>query len=121
MESEGECVVDIIGAGRKSFNNRFELDGMEFLENTPQLFNYNNPYGACPKCEGFGKVMGIDENKVIADPSKSIYEGAVGCWRGEKNGRMLQRFLENAHKFDFPVHEPFENLTKEQKKLIWDR
>lgn len=119
VESEGECVVDIIGAGRKSFNNRFELDGMEFLENTPQLFNYNNPYGACPKCEGFGKVMGIDENKVIADPSKSIYEGAVGCWRGEKNGRMLQRFLENAHKFDFPVHEPFENLTKEQKKLIW--
>lgn len=119
VESEGECVVDIIGAGRKSFNNRFELDGMEFLENTPQLFNYNNPYGACPKCEGFGKVMGIDENKVIADPSKSIYEGAVGCWRGEKNGRMLQRFLEHAHKFDFPVHEPFENLTKEQKKLIW--
>ena len=119
VESEGECVVDIIDAGRKSFNNRFELDGMEFLENTPQLFNYNNPYGACPKCEGFGKVMGIDENKVIADPSKSIYEGAVGCWRGEKNGRMLQRFLENAHKFDFPVHEPFENLTKEQKKLIW--
>jgi excinuclease ABC subunit A len=119
MESEGECVVDIIGGERKTFNNRFELDGMEFLETTPQLFNYNNPYGACPKCEGFGKVMGIDENKVIADPTKSVYEGAVGCWRGEKNGRMLQTFLEHAHKFDFPVHEPYENLTKAQRRLLW--
>ncbi len=119
MESEGECVVDIINGGRESFNNRFELDGMEFIETTPQLFNYNNPYGACPKCEGFGKVMGIDENKVIADPTNSVYEGAVGCWRGEKNGRMLQVFLEHAHKFDFPVHEPYENLTKAQRRLLW--
>lgn len=119
MESEGECVVDIINGGRESFNNRFELDGMEFLETTPQLFNYNNPYGACPKCEGFGKVMGIDENKVIADPTKSVYEGAVGCWRGEKNGRMLQVFLEHAHKFEFPVHEPYENLTRAQRRLLW--
>lgn len=119
MESEGECVVDIINGERQTFNNRFELDGMEFLETTPQLFNYNNPYGACPKCEGFGKVMGIDENKVIADPTKSVYEGAVGCWRGEKNGRMLQAFLEHAHKFDFPVHEPYENLSKAQRRLLW--
>ena len=119
MESDGECVVDIVKGDRKSFNNRFELDGIEFLEPTPQLFNYNNPYGACPKCEGFGQVMGIDENKVIPDPSRSVYEGAVACWRGEKNGRMLKMFLEHAHRFDFPVHKPFEELTKAQKRLIW--
>lgn len=118
-EAEGECVVDIVGGEQVLFNNRFELDGMEFLENTPQLFNYNNPYGACPKCEGFGRVMGIDENKVMPDPSLSVYDGAVFCWRGEKNGKLLQRFLTHAHAFDFPVHTPVEQLSKAQKRLLW--
>ncbi len=119
-ESEGECIVDIIGKRKKEFNNRFELDGMVFLEPTHQLFNSNNPYGACPKCEGFGKTMGVDENKVIPNPSLSVFDGAVACWKGEKLGRWLDLFLSAAHKFNFPVHRPWQDLTKEQKKLVWD-
>ncbi len=119
-ESEGECIVDVIDKGVKNFNNRFELDGMDFLEPTHQLFNSNNPYGACPVCEGFGRVMGIDENKVIPNPSLSVFDGAVACWKGEKLGLWLKRFLSSAHNFNFPVHRPWQDLTKAQKKLIWD-
>ncbi|TXB62469.1 excinuclease ABC subunit UvrA [Phaeodactylibacter luteus] len=118
-EAEGECVVEEIGGEAKAFNNRFELDGLVFLEPTPQLFNFNNPYGACPTCEGFSKVMGIDEHKVIPDPGKSVYEGAVACWKGDKYGQWLDRLLDNAHHFDFPVHTPYAELTKAQKKLLW--
>lgn len=118
-EAEGECVVEEIGGEAKAFNNRFELDGLVFLEPTPQLFNFNNPYGACPTCEGFSKVMGIDEYKVIPDPGKSVYEGAVACWKGDKYGQWLDRLLDNAHHFDFPVHTPYAELTKAQKKLLW--
>ena len=119
-ESEGECVIDVMGQQAvKGFNNRFELDGMLFIDPTPQLFNYNNPFGACPQCEGYGKVMGIDENKVIPDQSKSVYEGAIACWRGEKAGRWLEKLLNNAHEFDFPVHRPFQELTRAEQKLLW--
>ncbi len=118
-ESEGDCIVDIMEKEETSFNNRFELDGMRFLEPTPQLFNYNNPYGACPRCEGFGKIMGIDAKKVIPDPSKSVYEGAIACWKGEKHGRWLSKLIENAHHFDFPVHTPYQDLDKAQQKLLW--
>ncbi len=118
-ESEGECIVDVMEKEEKRFNNRFELDGMTFLDPTPQLFNYNNSYGACRTCEGYGKVMGIDKNKVFPIPSKSVYEGAVACWKGEKNGRNLQQFLKVAHHFDFPVHTPYQDLTKAQQKLLW--
>ncbi|MCB9296815.1 MAG: excinuclease ABC subunit UvrA [Lewinellaceae bacterium] len=118
-ESEGECIVEILGKEEKEFNNRFELDGMAFPEPSPQLFNFNNPYGACPTCEGFSKVMGIDEDKVVPDKTKSVYEGAVACWKGEKYGLWLDRLLETAHKFDFPVHRPYQNLTKEQRRLLW--
>jgi len=118
-ESEGECTVDIMGRERKSFNNRFELDGITFLEPTPQLFNFNNPYGACPTCEGFSQVMGIDQDKVVPDSSLSVYEGAIACWKGEKHGRWLDRFLEVAHRFDFPVHRPYQDLNKEQRRLLW--
>ena len=118
-ESEGECIVDIMGKESTNFNNRFELDGISFLEPTPQLFNYNNPYGACPTCEGFSRVMGIDEGKVIPDSSKSVYEGAIVCWKGEKYGLWLSNFLEAAHRFDFPVHRPYQDLTKKEKKLLW--
>ncbi|MFK7808512.1 MAG: excinuclease ABC subunit UvrA [Saprospiraceae bacterium] len=118
-ESEGTCIVDIIGGERELFNNRFELDGMLFLEPTHQLFNYNNPYGACPKCEGYGKTIGIDENKVIPDPSKSVYEGAVACWRGEKSGAYLKLFLKHAHNFEFPVHKAYQELSKKERKLLW--
>lgn len=118
-EAEGECIVEEIGGEAKAFNNRFELDGLVFLEPTPQLFNFNNPYGACPTCEGFSKVMGIDEHKVIPDPGKSVYEGAVACWKGDKYGQWLDRLLDNAHHFDFPVHTPYAELAKAQKKLLW--
>jgi len=88
-ESEGDCLVDVIEGKQASFNNRFELDGITFLEPTHQLFNYNNPYGACPTCEGYGRVIGIDPKKVIPDETKSVYDGAVACWKGEKNGKLL--------------------------------
>ncbi len=119
QESEGTCIVDVMGGKGQTFNNRFELDGMIFLEPTHQLFNYNNPYGACPKCEGYGKTMGIDENKVVPDPSKSVYEGAIACWRGEKSGMYLKRLLKNAHHFDFPVHNAYQDLSKTERKLLW--
>ncbi|MBK7873500.1 MAG: excinuclease ABC subunit UvrA [Saprospiraceae bacterium] len=124
-ESEGEAVVlplgeDLGGAkGAVGFNNRFELDGITFLDPTPQLFNFNNPYGACPTCEGFSQVMGIDEDKVIPDKSKSVYEGAVAAWSGEKFGLWLDKLLETAHLFDFPVHRPYQDLSKAQQRLLW--
>lgn len=119
-ESEGECIVQIVDGPAAHFNNRFELDGIEFPEPTPQLFNYNNPYGACPTCEGYGRILGIDRDKVVPDKTKSVYDGAVAPWKGEKHGEWLQIFLQHAHKFDFPVHTPFESLTKEQIRLLWN-
>jgi len=132
-ESEGECVIQLVeGGGSKvegapstlylppsTFNNRFELDGITFPEPTPQLFNYNNPYGACPTCEGYGRVLGIDRDKVVPDKTKSVYDGALAPWKGEKYGEWLVPLLQNAHRFGFPVHTPFEQLTKEQMKLLW--
>jgi len=118
-ESLGECLVEMEGHEPKPFNNRFEADGIEFLDPSPQLFNFNNPYGACPTCEGFSKVMGIDEDKVIPDKTRSVYEGAVACWKGEKFGLWLEALLDNAHRFDFPVHTPYQDLTREQQRLLW--
>lgn len=118
-ESEGECVVQIVDGETMHFNNRFELDGIEFPEPTPQLFNYNNPYGACPTCEGYGRILGIDRDKVVPDKTKSVYDGAIASWKGEKHGEWLQILLRNAHKFDFPVHTPFESLSREQIRLLW--
>ena len=118
-ESEGECIVDILEGDTVGFNSRFELDGMQFLEPTHQLFNYNNPYGACPKCEGYGRVLGIDAGKVIPDESRSIYDEAIACWRGEKGKQWLERLIYSAEKFDFPVHKPYKDLTKAQQKLLW--
>ncbi len=123
-ESEGECVIALNSAegkeGLHTFNTRFELDGMEFPEPSPQLFNFNNPYGACPKCEGFSRVMGIAEEKVIPNPNKSVFEGAVACWSGEKFGRWLDAFLRVAHEFGFPVHKPYRELSDKQKDLLWE-
>jgi len=120
QEGEGDCVVQVPERGNVFFNNRFELDGLTFLEPTPQLFNFNNPYGACPQCEGFSQVMGIDEDKVIPNKALSVYEGAVAPWRGEKYGEWLQAFLETAHTSSFPVHTPYRALSKAQKKLLWN-
>jgi len=119
QESEGECIVEVIDGDTTTFNNRFELDGIQFVEPTHQLFNYNNPFGACPKCEGYGRVLGIDPDKVIPDDSKSIYDGAIACWRGEKGKLWLQRLVLNSAEFNFPVHKPYRDLTAAQKKLLW--
>lgn len=118
-ESEGDCHVITLEGEKKSFNNRFELDDLTFLEPSPQLFNFNNPYGACPKCEGFSMVMGIDEKKVIPNPNLSIYEGAVACWKGERYGRWLDAFLRVAHNFDFPVHTAYQDLSRTEQRLLW--
>ncbi len=119
VESGGECMVDIIGGEQETFNNRFELDGILFDEPTHQMFNYNNPYGACTECEGFGQVMGIDENKVIPNKNLSVYEGAVACWKGEKNGKWKDAFVSTAIHLDFPIHRAYVDLTKAEKQLIW--
>lgn len=118
-ESEGEAIVEVIDQTPVFFNNRFELDGMEFLEPSQQLFNYNNPYGACPTCEGYGKVIGIDEDKVIPDKFKSVYDGAIAPWKGEKGHDNLQNLLKKGHKFDFPLHRPYKDLTAKERKLLW--
>ncbi|PHN02868.1 excinuclease ABC subunit UvrA [Flavilitoribacter nigricans] len=118
-ESEGECIVEMEGEEQHPFNNRFELDGMTFPEPSPHLFNFNNPYGACPKCEGFSQVMGIDERKVVPNPTLSVYEGAIACWKGEKYGLWLEKFLKAAHHFDFPVHTPYQDLSREEVRLLW--
>ncbi len=120
QESEGHCYVEEIEGQSAYFNNRFEMDGILFPEPSHQLFNYNNPYGACPKCEGYGRVLGIDPNKVIPDDGLSIYDGAVACWRGEKGKQWEQRLINAAHHFDFPVHRPFGELSSDQQKLVWD-
>ena len=116
-ESEGECLLMTPEAVH--FNNRFELDGIEFPEPTPQLFNYNNPYGACPTCEGYGKILGIDPDKVFPDKTKSIYDGAIAPLKGEKFGEWLEPLIKHAHRFDFPLHTPVENLSKAEMKLLW--
>jgi excinuclease ABC subunit A len=119
-ESEGEAIVEIMGGETRGFNNRFELDDIIFIEPTPQLFNYNNSFGACPSCEGYGKTMGIDADKVIPDTSKSVFEGAIACWKGEKSSEWLDAFLSAAHKFDFPVHRPYKDLTKAEVRILWN-
>lgn len=118
--SLGDCIVDVMGKEEREFNNRFELDGMTFEEPTPQLFNYNNPYGACPVCEGFGRVMGIDEDKVVPNKNYSVHEGAIACWRGEQHGRWLEVFKRVAHHFDFPIHRSYKHLTEAEKEVLWE-
>jgi len=120
FESAGECLIDVMEVEQKWFNNRFELDGISFLENTPQLFNYNNPYGACPKCEGFGRVMGIEEDKVIPNQFLSIKEGAVACWSGEKSSTWQEQVLQYASKVNLPIHRPYRDLTKAERKMLWE-
>ncbi len=119
-EGEGNAILyNSESKKQTNFNNRFEADGLIFLEPSPHLFNYNNPYGACPRCEGYGRVMGIDPDKVIPDKSKSIYEGAIACWNGEQGNLWTQEIINKASHFDFPVHKPINKLSKEQYKLIW--
>jgi len=102
------------------FNNRFELDGLQFEEPVPNLFSFNNPFGACPTCEGFSQVLGIDSDLVIPDSRLSVYEGAIAPWKGEKLGLWKDRFIKEAKKFNFPVHKPIADLTQKQYETLWE-
>ena len=115
---DGLCTILVQGE-RREFSSRFEADGIEFERPSEHLFSFNNPLGACPRCEGYGKVIGIDEDLVIPDKGKTIYEDAVACWRGETMRKWKGQLVENAPKFGFPVHTPFHALTPEQKRLLW--
>jgi excinuclease ABC subunit A len=118
-EGEGEMYVEVNSSKLLHFSNKFELDGIQFEEPVPNLFSFNNPYGACPTCEGFSHVLGIDSDLVIPDKRLSVYEGAVAPWKGEKLGWWREQFVKNAGKFGFPIHKPIIDLSKEQYSQLW--
>lgn len=121
-EGKDNCYLLIYAEGktiRKHFSKKFEADGMTFESPSEQLFSFNNPLGACPKCEGFGRVIGIDENLVIPNKALSIYEDAVACWKGETMSQWKFELIRSADKFDFPIHKPYYQLTDEQRRLLW--
>lgn len=121
-EGNGTCILQFIGEDKPEvFSIRFEADGIEFEEPTEQLFSFNSPIGACPDCEGFGRIVGIDEDLVIPNKSLSIYDGAVFCWRGEKMGEWRKEFCRLAPTDNFPIFEPYYNLTQEQKDYLWHK
>jgi len=124
FEGKGDCFVryqkpEEEQEGESFFCDRFELDGIKFEEPTPNFFSFNNPYGACRRCEGYGKIIGIDEDLVIPDKSKSIYDNAIAPWRGEKMGEWNQNLIRQADKFKFPIHRPYSQLNDKEKKLLW--
>ena len=119
FEGEGHCITQIIGDEARTFSDKFELDNIVFEEPSLNLFSFNNPYGACKTCEGFGRVMGLDPDKVFPDKNLSIYEGAIAPWRTEKMGDYLVPLIKNGIRFDFPVHRPYKELSAELKDLLW--
>ncbi len=120
FEGKGECIIETLSdKNQRLFSNKFELDGISFLEPNVHLFSFNNPYGACPKCEGYGDIIGIDEDLVIPNTGLSVYESAIFPWRGESMSWYKDQLVNNSHKFDFPIHKPFFELTNTQKKLVW--
>jgi len=126
FEGKGECYIESLLSDSsknnliKYFSNAFELDGITFLEPNIHLFSFNNPYGACPKCEGYGDIIGIDENLVIPNTGLSVYENAIFPWRGESMSWYRNQLVNNSHHFNFPIHKPYFKLSKDQKQLIWD-
>lgn len=121
FEGKGDCSIEELDTKEQTpFSNKFELDGMKFLEPNVHLFSFNNPYGACPNCEGYGDVMGIDEDLVVPNTALSVYENAVFPWRGESMGWYRDQLVNSAYKFDFPIHKPWFQLKDEQKQLVWD-
>ena len=121
FEGKGEIYIKSLSNNRlRHFSNKFELDGILFLEPNIHLFSFNNPYGACPKCEGYGDVIGIDEELVFPNTALSVYENAIFPWRGESMSWYRDQLVNNSHKFDFPIHKPYFELTQEQKDLIWE-
>lgn len=124
FEGMGQCIIKVFPIGQdaviKDFSNRFEADGMLFTEPTEHLFSFNTPLGACPKCEGFGHVIGTDPDLVIPDKSLSIYNDAVACWKGEKMSKWKDHFVMNSDKIDVPIHKPISKFTPEQMELLWN-
>jgi excinuclease ABC subunit A len=119
-EGEGQLYLEINSSGKKHFSNKFEADGIVFEEPVPNLFSFNNPYGACPTCEGFSQILGIDPDLIIPDIQLSVYEGAVAPWKGEKLSLWKDAFVKAAKKFDFPVHKPVIDLTEKQLNDLWE-
>ncbi len=119
-EGEGELILEINGGQLIPFSNKFELDGIQFEEPVPNLFSFNNPFGACPTCEGFSMVLGIDADLVIPNRQLSVYEGAVAPWKGEKLGLWKEQFIRAAKNSNFPVHKPIIDLTDEQLQVLWE-
>lgn len=121
FEGKGELFIENLSDNSaRHFSNKFELDGINFLEPNVHLFSFNNPYGACPKCEGYGDVIGIDEELVIPNTGLSIYENAIFPWRGDSMSWYKDQLIKNSHKFDFPIHKPYFELSDEQKELVWN-
>ena len=121
-EGKGECIILVDNQGDRQetlFSSRFEADGITFEPPTTHLFAFNNPYGACKTCEGFGTIIGIDEDLVVPDKSLSIYDNAIACWRGEKMSEFRDHLVKVAHYFDFPIHKPYFQLSEEQKDTLW--
>ena len=123
-EGRGECIIKVFDeksviTSTTNFSNKFEADGIIFEEPSEYMFAFNNPLGACPKCEGFGSVIGIDEDLVIPNKNFSIYEDAIACWKGEVMSEWKDVLVRNAHKFDFPVHKPYYQLSVEERRLLW--
>ncbi|MCG8579079.1 MAG: excinuclease ABC subunit UvrA [Bacteroidales bacterium] len=121
-EGKGECLIKVYhsdSASVHNFSNKFELDGIEFELPTEHMFTFNNPVGACPECEGFGNVIGIDEDLVIPNKSLSVFEDAIACWKGDKMKAWKEQLIRSAHHFNFPVHSPYFELTPEQRELLW--
>lgn len=120
FEGKGICYLQELNTEKRfTFSNNFELDGITFLEPNVHLFSFNNPYGACPVCEGYGNIIGVDEELVIPNTALSIYENAIYAWRGESMGWFRDELVNNAYKFDFPIHKPYYQLTEEQKETLW--
>ena len=119
-EGDGVCVLKFEDGETKEFSLKFEADGIEFEEPSDQMFSFNSPVGACPECEGYGKIIGIDESLVIPDPELSVYDGAVVCWKGEKMSEWKKEFVRRADKYNhFPIFTPYSQLTQEQKDVLW--
>ncbi|MFC7357014.1 excinuclease ABC subunit UvrA [Jejudonia soesokkakensis] len=122
FEGKGELYIEHLSEEKRiqEFNNRFEADGQVFLEPNVHLFSFNNPYGACPTCEGYGDVIGIDEDLVIPNSALSVYENAIFPWRGDSMGWYRDQLVNNAYKFEFPIHKPWFELSEAQKQLVWE-
>ena len=119
-EGDGKCVLKFETGESKEFSLKFEADGIEFEEPTDQMFSFNSPVGACPECEGYGRIIGIDESLVVPDPELSVYDGCVACWKGEKMSEWLKEFVRRAEKYDhFPIFTPYNQLTQKQKDMLW--